>query len=152
MDFDLSENTKKKFNREELLKKVATGSTDWEKELMYESPIKMIQTQMQSQMETDCVSVVQSYGFDVDAEELKKALAYDRDQYSKGFKDARTVPVVIHNVVFGNACGCSYPVDVHGYLDKSRNIIFFEPNYSTEYAEQQGWVIEEIKEPFGGTL
>ncbi len=145
MDFDLSKDTK------ELIKNVAKESTDWEKELMYESPIKMIQTRMQSQMEADCVSVVQSYGFDVDAEELKKALAYDRDQYSKGFKDARTVPVVIHNVVFDSA-GCSCPVDVHGYLDKGRNIIFFEPNFSTEYAEQQGWVIEEIKEPFGGAL
>ena len=145
MDFDLSKDTK------ELIKNVAEGSTDWEKELMYESPIKMIQTQMQSQMEADCVSVVQSYGFDVDAEELKKALAYDRNQYDKGFKDARTVPVVIHNVVFDSA-GCSCPVDVQGYLDKGRNIIFFEPNFSTEYAEQQGWIIEEIKEPFGGTL
>lgn len=145
MDFDLSKDTK------ELIKNVAKGSTDWEKELMYESPIKMIQTQMQSQMEADCVSVVQSYGFDVDAEELKKALAYDRDQYDKGFKDARTVPVVIHNVAYPSKYCATEIMSLHGYFDKSRNLIFLHPT-SKEYAEQQGWIIEEIKEPFGGTL
>lgn len=147
MDFDLSENTKKKFNKEELLKKVAIGSTDWEEELMYESPIRMIADQMSAQMEADCVSVVQHYGFDVDAEELTKALAYDRDQYNKGFKDARTVPVIVHNICLDP---CGIPFDAHGYLDKARNIIFLEPHISAEYAEQQGWAIEEIKEPFGG--
>lgn len=146
MDFDLSENTKKKINKEELLKKIAKGSTDWEEELMYESPIRMIADQMSTQMEADCVSVVQRYGFDVDKEELAKALAYDRDQYDKGFKDAKTVPVIIHNF---SVPGYP-PVDIHGYLDKARNIVFFEPHYSTEYAEQEGWIIEEIKEPFGG--
>lgn len=148
MDFDVSENTKKKFNREELLKNVAAGSTNWEEELMYESPIRMIADQMQTKMEADCVSVVQHYGFDVNAEELAKALAYDRDQYDKGFKDARTVPIVVHNVnddmvTLGNT-------EIHGYLDKSRNLMFLVPGITTEFAEQQGWIIEEIKEPFGG--
>ena len=53
----------------------------------YQSPIKMIATEMQTKYENDCVSVCQSYGFNVDREELKKALEYDRGQYDKGFKD-----------------------------------------------------------------
>lgn len=56
---------------------------------LYESPITMIAGEVQTKMEGDCVRVVQSYGFDVNAEELAKALAYDRDQYDKGYADAR---------------------------------------------------------------
>ena len=52
----------------------------------YQSPIEMIATEMQTKYEDDCVSVCQSYGFNVDKEELKKALEYDRDQYNKGYE------------------------------------------------------------------
>ena len=141
MDLDLSKGTK------ELIKNLVR-SIDWEKELMYESPIRMIADQMSTQVEADCVSVVQHYGFDVDKEELAKALAYDRDQYDKGFKDARTVSVVVHNV--NNDIDTIGNTELHGYLDKSRNLLFLVPGITTEFAEQMGWVIEEIKEPFGG--
>lgn len=53
----------------------------------YHSPIEMIATEMRTKYENDCVSVCQSYGFNVDKEELAKALAYDRNQYDKGFRD-----------------------------------------------------------------
>ena len=53
----------------------------------YKSPIEMIATEMQTKYENDCVSVCQQYGFNVDKDELAKALAYDRGQYDKGFKD-----------------------------------------------------------------
>ena len=58
-------------------------------DLMYESPITLVADQMRTEMEANCVKVVQSYGFDVNAEELAKALAYDRDQYDKGYAAAR---------------------------------------------------------------
>ena len=58
-------------------------------DLLYESPITLVADQMRTEMEANCVKVVQSYGFDVNAEELAKALAYDRDQYDKGYADAR---------------------------------------------------------------
>lgn len=144
MEFDFSKSTKDLFR-----KAYKEAVLDWEEELMYESPIRMIQTQMETQMKKDCVSVVQRYGFDVNAEELKKALEYDRNQYEKGFKDAGTVPVVIHNMKFG-ASVSACPTDVTGYLDKSRNLIFVNPAIAVEFIEQQGGVIEEIKEPFGG--
>ena len=53
----------------------------------YQSPIEMIATEVHTKYENECVSVCQSYGFNVDKDELAKALAYDRDQYDKGFKD-----------------------------------------------------------------
>jgi len=53
----------------------------------YQSPIEMIATEMRTKYENDCISVCQNYGFNVDREELKKALEYDRGQYDKGFKD-----------------------------------------------------------------
>ena len=144
MDFNFSKSTADLFKST-----LDKADKDCEEELMYESPIRMIQTQMETQMEKDCVSVVKNYGFDVDAEELKKALAYDRNQYEKGLKDAGTVPVIVHNMVFG-ASGSACPVDVSGYLDKSRNLVFVNPAIAVEFIEQRGGVIEEIKEPFGG--
>ena len=59
---------------------------------MYESPIEMIMTDMQTQIvkqqENDIYQAVQKYGIVVDKEELFKALQYDREQYTKGYKDA----------------------------------------------------------------
>ena len=146
MDIEFSESTARLFKS--IREPNKTTKNYWEEDLMYESPIRMIADQMSTQMEDDCVSVVQHYGFDVDKEELAKALAYDRDQYDKGFKDARTVPVVVHNV--NNDIDTIGNTELHGYLDKSRNLLFLVPGITTEFAEQMGWVIEEVKEPFGG--
>lgn len=55
---------------------------------MYESPINQILGEMQTTYENECLKVVQSYGFDVNKEELIKALKYDRNQYAKGYNDA----------------------------------------------------------------
>ena len=61
---------------------------------MYESPIQMIvnevQTQMIQQEEDQLLMQVQkSLGFDIDKNELLRALNYDRDQYEKGYRDGR---------------------------------------------------------------
>ena len=59
---------------------------------MYESPIRMIVAEMQSQIEEQegqiLMKAVRDVGFDVDKNELMKALAYDRNQYQKGYNDA----------------------------------------------------------------
>ena len=52
---------------------------------MYESPMNIIISKLCTKLESDCVKSVQSYGFDVDKEELAKALNYDRRQYEKGY-------------------------------------------------------------------
>lgn len=61
---------------------------------MYESPITMymsdIQREINRQTEEESMVVVeQSIGFDVNKEELLKALQYDREQYEKGYKDGK---------------------------------------------------------------
>lgn len=55
---------------------------------MYESPIKIIQGQIQTQMEGKVLKAVQQIGINVDKESLLQALKYDRNQYSKGYHDA----------------------------------------------------------------
>lgn len=50
----------------------------------YESPVKIIYGQMQTQFEDDILKAVQSYHIEVNKEELLKALRYDREQFDKG--------------------------------------------------------------------
>ena len=62
---------------------------------MYESPIQITQigeqigTELVEQEEEYIFSVVKRMYVDVDKDELVKALAYDRDQYEKGYSDGR---------------------------------------------------------------
>ena len=61
---------------------------------MYESPIEVSMTldhivKEAQKKADDCVfDYVFNIGINVDKDELIKALKYDREQYSKGFKDA----------------------------------------------------------------
>lgn len=61
---------------------------------MYEPLIKVIQGQMQMKMENDIFRTVQSYGIEVDKEELLRALKYDRQQYDAGYADGKADAVV----------------------------------------------------------
>lgn len=82
----------------------------------YESPIRMIVGEMQTKMEADTMSVIQRYGIDVDKEELIKALAYDREQYEKGYRDACNSHKLwnVHQIacmladIFKDRCACNY--------------------------------------------
>ena len=60
---------------------------------MYESPIEMVINQAQEAFEMDVLNntmkVCQQYAINVNPDELKKALAYDRGQYQKGYEDAK---------------------------------------------------------------
>lgn len=66
---------------------------------MYESPIHLYMTDMQTQIirqqEDQILKAVQSVAVGVDREELFRALKYDRDQYDKGFRDGtpKWIPV-----------------------------------------------------------
>lgn len=57
----------------------------------YKSPIGVIMEDIAQQMaiefDNNVVKAVQKYAIDVDKEELFRALAYDRNQYNKGFED-----------------------------------------------------------------
>lgn len=58
---------------------------------MYKSPIELIFGGLQTQIEGGVMRAMQNVGVNVDKDELIKALAYDRQQYEKGYADgART--------------------------------------------------------------
>ena len=57
--------------------------------MSYESPIEGIVSNVQMNYEDGIIKAVQSVGFNVNKEELAKALMYDRRQYEKGFADGR---------------------------------------------------------------
>lgn len=57
--------------------------------MAYESPIEFIQGAITAKFEDEVMRYVQSYEINVDRDELIKALAYDREQYEKGYADAK---------------------------------------------------------------
>lgn len=57
--------------------------------LDYESPIHMIYSELNQQVEEHIYKCVLNVGIDVNKEELIKALKYDRNQYDKGYSDAK---------------------------------------------------------------
>ena len=52
----------------------------------YDSPIKIIQQEIATQLDGEIMKCIQKYGIDVDKEELIKALNYDREQFDTGNK------------------------------------------------------------------
>lgn len=60
---------------------------------MYESPIQMISEDIikdiVKKQDGVLLEAVHRVGFDVNKDELEKALLYDRDQYEEGFSDGR---------------------------------------------------------------
>lgn len=62
---------------------------------MYESPIKVFQGELETQLEGEILKAVHRIDVTVDRDELIRALRYDREQYQKGFDDARKDAVVV---------------------------------------------------------
>lgn len=62
---------------------------------MYESPIKVIQGELETQLEGEILKAVRRVDVTVDRDELIRALRYDREQYQKGFADASRDAVVV---------------------------------------------------------
>ena len=78
---------------------------------MYKSTIEVVYGQLQTKFEGDVVKAVQSYNINVDKYELIKALAYDRNQYDAGYRDAMATIVRCKNCEYwneaDNLCGVS---------------------------------------------
>ena len=53
---------------------------------VYDSPVKIIQKEIATQLDDKIMKCIQEYGIDVNKEELIKALNYDRDQFEAGNK------------------------------------------------------------------
>lgn len=73
---------------------------------MYESPVTKIVGDMICEMQKNeegnfVCSISQSVGYDVDRDEMIKALNYDRNQYQKGYEDGlkadRWIPLTVEN-------------------------------------------------------
>ena len=68
---------------------------------MYESPIKLITSQITSELvqgvDGEIFKAVQKVGVMVDRDELLRALAYDGEQYQKGYADRDAEIVRCHN-------------------------------------------------------
>lgn len=56
---------------------------------MYKSPIDIIYSDVQMKLEDEVCKAIQNVGINVDKDELIKALSYDRQQYEKGYADAK---------------------------------------------------------------
>ena len=53
----------------------------------YQPPIEIIMGQVRMEQDKEIYRAVQSYGVNVDKDELIRALQYDRGQYEKGYAD-----------------------------------------------------------------
>ena len=67
--------------------KVFENSYRFMEEAMYESPIKLMETEWSTQMDGNILKAVKNVGINVDKDELLRALKYDRGQYDKGYRD-----------------------------------------------------------------
>lgn len=54
---------------------------------MWNSPIELIESEIEVKMEGEVLKAVKRVGIEVNKEELLKALEYDRNQYEKGYED-----------------------------------------------------------------
>ncbi len=66
---------------------------------MYESPINVYFSEVEMQFDSAVLRAVQRVGIDVDKNELVKALAYDRNQYDRGYLDG----LMFHPAIVTNA-------------------------------------------------
>ena len=82
--------------------------------MSYRSPIEVIYEDVQTKFEDNVFKAIQNVQINVDRDELIKALAYDRDQYRKGYADGirrnETLQLVydIIDEMFGAPCKYLY--------------------------------------------
>ena len=66
---------------------------------MYESPINAYFGEVETKFNGAVFKAIQSVGIDVNKDELIKALAYDREQYERGYHDG----LMFHPAIITNA-------------------------------------------------
>ena len=92
--------------------------------MCYESPVEVIASQMritsEIHMGNEIVKAVQKVGVNVNKAELLKALAYDREQYEKGYADRDKEIIRCKDCKYGirkntdisNMYECGYPYTI----------------------------------------
>ena len=94
----------------------------------------MIISKLCTKLESDCIKSVQRYGFDVDKEELAKALNYDRKQYEKGYMDGYNKAIDDFAEKLKSECRIHY-VDCDPYFGGITDSILYKDDIE-EIAEQ----------------
>lgn len=56
---------------------------------MWESPIKILRTQIETQIEDDVIKAISKYGIDIDKDRLLEMLRGDSHSYDKGYVDGK---------------------------------------------------------------
>ena len=56
---------------------------------MFDCGISIITKEIQERFDNDCLTVVQEYGFNIDKDQLKKAITDSRSFYDEGYRDAK---------------------------------------------------------------
>ena len=93
---------------------------------MYKSPIEIdygeVVFEKVGQTEENLFRCIQNISINVDKEELLKALAYDRNQYEKGYADAKAELANTEDIVHCIDCKHSH----HWYRDKAICFLWHE--------------------------
>ena len=103
---------------------------------MYESPITVFEREFENHIEDGIYKAVKGFAVDVNKEELIKALQYDREQYSKGYKDgyAKAIDEFAEKFIYMAICeGCSGCTNCHETGSQYRCDHYM---YYTQIAEQ----------------
>lgn len=116
---------------------------------MYESPIELIIgdyikdvankiiEERDNKIENEiCYTINTKYGINIDKEELMRALAYDRDQYAKGYYDARReLQSMVDFYIKVKEAYKKCDVNDLDYIENASNLY----NEIKKLAEEYGW-------------
>ena len=93
---------------------------------MYKSPVELITSQMNAQIEDHVFNVIQEVAVNIDKEELIKALEYDREQYKQGYADGLNankwisvddrLPEINKEVLIYRGSYIGIPMSIYTYL------------------------------------
>lgn len=82
--------------------------------MTYKSPIDLIVAQAETEVENGILRAVQRVGINIDKDELMRALAYDRNQYVRGYYDRDSEVIRCKDCIY------------HRYTDDSDRIPYCE--------------------------
>lgn len=100
---------------------------------MYQSPISLIQKDVESKIDDAIMMAVQKVGVTVDKNELLRALMYDREQYEKGYRDGlndavrhgRWISVPHKRDRICSICDCDEP---YKFADENAHVFDYCPH------------------------
>ena len=109
---------------------------------MFNCGIELIFDELKTKIENDCVEAVQHYGFNIDKDQLLRALKESKSFYDEGYADAKKEFSFVHIIIKHPLLG-----DCDGWLDRERMLIFLDP-ITCECCIQNGisWEVDHDSE------